>query len=165
MIVLEQADLKDAKELLVLYKDLLEEDLPYLIESPIPTLSKEMDYIRMHGENRGLLLLARSSGKLIGSCSLIRGSAPYNEHICSLGLFISKSHRGIGIGTSLIEKSIKWCNKNSIQKIELEALCNNPAVNLYKRLGFEVEGCKRRAIKKGKRYIDLLIMAKCLPEN
>jgi putative acetyltransferase len=45
-------------------------------------------------------------------------------------------------------------------RLELEVFTNNPrAIHVYEKVGFEIEGCKRRAVLKEDGYHDTYIMS------
>lgn len=57
----------------------------------------------------------------------------YLDHVC-----VDKKHRNKGIGTKLIEEFTKKMKTKNVAYLKLNAFENNtPAVNLYKKLGFE----------------------------
>lgn len=78
-----------------------------------------------------------------------------------LHIMIGKSeHRGRGIGTFAVEEIIKHGFYNlNLRRIELGVLENNiPAIHLYKKIGFVVEGTKRKSNYKNGEYVNMLFM-------
>ena len=61
----------------------------------------------------------------------------------------------------MLRQAIDWARQTGIvQRIELEVYAvNKPAIHLYEKFGFEIEGCKRRYIYHRSAYFDLVIMA------
>ena len=60
-----------------------------------------------------------------------------------------------GIGKNLLKESIVWADSNGIKKVTLNVLeTNDRAIELYKRLGFEIEGMLRqdKILSDGKYY-------------
>jgi GNAT superfamily N-acetyltransferase len=51
--------------------------------------------------------------------------------------FVRRSHRGRGIGTQVLESFADEAKKIGITVVHLEVNHGNPAVELYRRLGFE----------------------------
>lgn len=96
----------------------------------------------------------------------------------SIGYFRLSEHslvnKNIMIGADIAPE---WCGKGygelayrsfipklfvdyDLNKISLEVLSTNiPAQNLYKKLGFVVEGTKRQEILKGNTFVDSIIMS------
>lgn len=61
------------------------------------------------------------------------------EHIL-VYIQVNKSHRGIGIG----KKIINFIKENCAGDISLHVEMDNPAKNLYKKLGFKIEYLEMR---------------------
>jgi RimJ/RimL family protein N-acetyltransferase len=65
--------------------------------------------------------------------------------IVDLGMFVVDGHRGGGIGSALLEVVIDWARHQGAHKISLAAWpTNHPAIGLYARYGFQVEGTRHR---------------------
>jgi ribosomal protein S18 acetylase RimI-like enzyme len=59
---------------------------------------------------------------------------------------VLKEYRQLGIGKILAEQTIKKAKQQNMLRIELEVLASNlPAIGLYEKLGFQVEGIKKNA--------------------
>ena len=78
-----------------------------------------------------------------------------------IGADIHPDFRGNGYGyLSYVEFINNIFEKNDIHKISLEVLATNHiATNLYKKLGFVHEGCKRQEVCRGDEFIDSNIMS------
>lgn len=76
--------------------------------------------------------------EMIGFVGLIlKDDELFNSHILYLyRLYINNEYRNLGIGTKVMEKLIEIA-KQMKRDIELECFGNNPAIHLYKRMGFE----------------------------
>ena len=56
--------------------------------------------------------------------------------------------------------TIEKAKHTGLERIELEVFASNdPAIALYKKLGFAVEGLKRKALKRDGIYDDVIQMA------
>jgi len=63
------------------------------------------------------------------------------KHNCILGIVISDQHQNKGLGKIICEKMIRTAWKKNLKKIWLNVHYDNVrAFNLYKSLGFEIEG-------------------------
>jgi len=51
--------------------------------------------------------------------------------------FIRKSHRGLGIGTQALEFFAQQARQMGVTVVHLEVNQGNPAIDLYRRLGYE----------------------------
>jgi RimJ/RimL family protein N-acetyltransferase len=106
--------------------------------------------------------VAEIEGSVVGHLSLEprgRGQSKKSEHVAGLGMLILKGYRGIGIGTAMMEYAIKWAKDKGFEKISLSAFSTNePAINLYKKFRFEVEGIKKKEFKIDGEYVDEVCM-------
>jgi RimJ/RimL family protein N-acetyltransferase len=102
--------------------------------------------IKMSGENIGYFRLSNYSKE--------------NKNIY-LGADISPKYKGFGYGKSSYIKFIPFLfEEYKLHKITLEVLSTNKiALNLYKKLGFTIEGIKRQEILKNGQWIDSIIMS------
>lgn len=72
----------------------------------------------------------------------------------------NKENRGKGIGTFAISTIVNHAFFDlNLRRIQLEVLeYNQTAQNLYRKIGFVVEGRKRKAVFKNGSYVDEMIM-------
>ena len=55
-------------------------------------------------------------------------------------IYIKPEYRGIHIGSTLIEKSLKWLKDGNVKSIKIEAICGNERVlKLYESFGFRIK--------------------------
>ncbi|MEP3227386.1 MAG: ribosomal protein S18-alanine N-acetyltransferase [Parasphingorhabdus sp.] len=59
-----------------------------------------------------------------------------------LMIAVSPQHQGHGIGIALLERLLDDAVRNGVSAVFLEVRSNNPAQNLYQRLGFEKIGTR-----------------------
>lgn len=68
-----------------------------------------------------------------------------------MGIVVKKEYWGMGIGEKLMNEAINWCREKKLEQLELEvATKNERAISLYKKMGFEIYGTKKHALK----YLD-----------
>lgn len=85
---------------------------------------------------------------VVGWCDIIPDSHPGFEHSGRLGVGVLLAHRRQGIGRRLVSTAIDGARAFGLTRVELEVFFSNePAIQLYRALGFELEGCRRRARK------------------
>lgn len=75
--------------------------------------------------------------------------------------------QGKGIGTALMRAGVEladnWLN---LMRLELEVYADNePAIRLYRRHGFELEGTLRQYAFRDGRYVDSYLMARLRPSG
>ncbi len=87
-----------------------------------------------------LYLFAKSRNDTIGfaECKIAFDGSVFEPrkllHISSF--YTDPSFRKQGVATNLYQSMISWAKEKECKEIELNALINNPAVGLYKKLGF-----------------------------
>ena len=104
--------------------------------------------------------------KLIGAMSVWGGDLARNRHVGTLEIFLDSQYRGGGVGGAMMDALILWGHNNpAIEKLVLSVFCDNePAIKLYKKLGFVVEGCAIGDFReKDGRFRDRLMMARWCP--
>lgn len=114
-----------------------------------------------HGERMKVIVASRGKD-LVGYVSLVFGKQRKfqgNTYIVSAA--VSASERGRGIGTLLFNAAEVYARARGSRRVELEVFSRNTgALELYKRLGYEVEGVKRKAVESNGEFDDLIFMAK-----
>ena len=97
---------------------------------------------------------------VIGWCDINPKDVPEYQHVGILGIGILKDYRNKGYGKKLLLKSINHAKEiNHLEKIELTVFeSNNTALELYKSIGFKIEGKKEKARKIDTVYDNEIIM-------
>ncbi|WP_026575493.1 GNAT family N-acetyltransferase [Bacillus sp. UNC438CL73TsuS30] len=105
---------------------------------------------------KNLFLVAEMDGRLVGYSRCEGNDLKRFVHKVEFGLGVLKVFWGYGIGKNLMKETITWADENDIKKIVLYGVLetNNKAIELYKKLGFEIEGLmkKDRILSDGKYY-------------
>src|SRR5690606_14994042 len=77
-------------------------------------------------------LFAISEGEVVGWCDLRLGGRAALNHVGILGMGLLPEHRGKGVGSILLKKTIDWAREKRFEKIELEVFASNgAAIGLY----------------------------------
>ncbi len=134
----------------------------------IPYPSAEMWRKRMSEPLEGYYsLLACADGEVVGQLGLLTNPAhPRRRHAASIGMSVRDDWQGKGAGTALMQAACdladRWLN---LARLELEVFVDNePAIRLYKKFGFLVEGTLLRFAYRDGRYADVYTMARLRPE-
>jgi len=108
-----------------------------------------------------LLVVAEWHGKYVGAGQLFPGSPQTHfHHVAELGVWVLQPYRRRGIGTQLMAEMLEWARQQAIEKIVLNVFSNNtPAIGLYHKFGFTMEGYRREQFKVADRYYDEILMA------
>ena len=108
-------------------------------------------------------LVAEIDGTIVGSLGLLSDG----RGLAHLGMNLSGTHRGQGIGAQLMSAAIEWARGQPIHKIELEHWpWNHAARALYERCGFVEEGYRRRQYRRRDGSLwDTVLMGLVLDED
>ncbi|MFJ2545419.1 GNAT family N-acetyltransferase [Pseudomonas sp. NPDC087612] len=109
----------------------------------MPYQSPEIWRKRLSLDNeRMLFLVALHKGEVIGSCSLEQYARIRRAHCGGIGMGVAPAWQGKGVGSRLLEAVLEVAdNWMGLQRVELTVYTDNhPALALYKRFGFAVEG-------------------------
>ncbi|MEH6937439.1 GNAT family N-acetyltransferase [Bacillus sp. JJ664] len=126
------------------------------------TVDKQRKQLEMiEKQKNATIFLAEEKGKLIGYLITIGGTTKRKKHTAYIVIGVLDQYKGKGIGTALFEQLDEWAIIHDIVRLELTVVTQNEAgVNLYKKMGFEVEGMKRKSLLVKDQFLDEFYMAK-----
>ena len=160
-----EAKRSDAKKLIVFMRRILEDpnvDHPASLQEYNMTPRRQRKIIdRVTAEENSLFLVVEAEGRIIGTLRCDGGRLKSYLHRANLGMSVDLDWRGRGVGSALMGRAIEWAERNQwIRKIELNVFAGNqPAIHLYQKFGFELEGRCRDAVYRNGEYQDELVMA------
>lgn len=107
-------------------------------------------------------LVACSDDEVVGQLDIHMLTNPRRRHVGQLGMAVRDDMQGRGIGAALMQAAVdvadNWLN---LLRLELEVFVDNdPAVRLYTRFGFAVEGTLVRYAYRNGQYVDVYKMAR-----
>jgi ribosomal protein S18 acetylase RimI-like enzyme len=125
-----------------------------------PPLENTRAFVLDHIQ-RGLpQFVAVSAGEVVGWCDVTPKERPIYAHGGVLGIGLLPQFRGQGIGTNLIRSTLAATRTIGLHRVELTVRENNtPAIELYKKVGFVVEGFQRDAVQIDGLYENIVCMA------
>jgi ribosomal protein S18 acetylase RimI-like enzyme len=100
--------------------------------------------------------------ELVGSAAVAWTSkfASSRHKVTLWGTFVSPRYRRRGIARALVEKAIAHAKANGVRRINLTVFVpNEPAVHLYRSLGFVVCGAEPEAVRIGEAFYDGQLMS------
>jgi len=99
---------------------------------------------------------------VVGVANLSVNKSSRVRHSGGIAIMVNRDYQGMGIGKALMKDLIDiGDNWLMLIRIELGALKDNEkAINLYKSLGFEIEGVKKYSIIRNGKYEDEYFMAR-----
>lgn len=128
----------------------------------LPYVSMDVIRKRLEEPSPGThTLVAEVDGRVVGNLSLLRRRDRLS-HVADLGISVHDDYQDQGIGTALMEAAIemadKWLN---LKRVELDVYTDNaPAIHLYEKFGFEIEGTRRALSFRDGEYVDTYAMAR-----
>src|SRR5918998_4801367 len=100
--------------------------------------------------------------EVVGHLGLETFTRPRRRHVGEIGMAVRDDWQGRGVGTALMEAVLdladNWLN---LTRVELTVYVDNaPAIALYEKFGFEIEGTHRRFALRNGEYVDAHVMAR-----
>lgn len=167
-ITVREATVADAAALLAHLKALAAEpgiNIPLALDEITTTLDQEKALLLdMHESPRAIMLVAEAGGAIVGELSLKAiSSRRAVQHVATLGMSVKQDWRRKGVGRALMTDALAWAPTAGIKRVELYVYCRNePAIALYQKLGFEIEGRRKAFIREGNEYLDDFVMGRVL---
>ena len=95
---------------------------------------------------------------------LIGGSFRRSRATAYLVMGVVAQASGKGVGAALLTRARDWAAGHGLHRLELTVMAHNHrAADLYKRMGFSVEGRRAECLLVDGRFVDELYMAALLP--
>ena len=164
-IFLREAKLSDAKTVRDFYNQTAKSS-PYILQTPSEkkkTVKEERSYIKSHNDSKNSLLIIAFDGNLmVGMLGFSGAKREKMIHMGFMAMMLHPDYRSQGLGAILLKEMIKWARqKTKLVRLELGMMKSNKiAFKLYKKTGFQVEGCKKKAFRQPQgRFEDEYIMA------
>ena len=108
-------------------------------------------------------LLACVENEVIGHLGLHTfPNTPRRQHVGQIGMAMRDDWQGKGAGTAILQAALEladqWLN---LLRMELEVYTDNePAIRLYKKLGFVIEGTHAQFAYRDGQFVDVYSMAR-----
>ena len=109
------------------------------------------------------MLVACAGAKIVGALGLGSYATPRLRHIGRIGpVAVARTAKGLGVGSSLLRAVVDLAD-NWLNLVRLELMVfgsNQPAIALYRKFDFEIEGTSRAFGFQAGRYVDVHTMAR-----
>jgi RimJ/RimL family protein N-acetyltransferase len=90
-------------------------------------------------------IVAVAAGEIIGGIWIIGPVFGSGEIV----MLVAREWRGRGVGSELLSASIEWAREHGLHKLSLSVFPHNEAaIALYRKYEFEVEGHRRRQLRR-----------------
>jgi ribosomal protein S18 acetylase RimI-like enzyme len=139
--------------------DFVARERRYLAFLEAPPLESTRAFILNNIEQGHPQLVALSEGQVIGWCDVLPKSRPVHAHIGVLGVALLPEFRRQGLGGRLMRQTLHAARAFGLHRVELTVREDNKsAISLYKKIGFEIEGLLRDAIRVDGAYGNVVLM-------
>jgi L-phenylalanine/L-methionine N-acetyltransferase len=131
------------------------------LQLPYRSVESVRELLAQTGEGN-YQLVAEVEGEVVGSIGMSVSARPRINHIGSLGMMVRDDWQGKGIGAALMQAAVEladqWLN---LVRLELTVYVDNePAIALYRKFGFEIEGTHRKTAFRDGEFVDTYTMAR-----
>lgn len=108
-----------------------------------------------------LVAIEDSTTRLVGFASLFQQTLS-RRHVGYVGLYVHDDYHSQGIGSQMLKDVIDIAdNWLDLKRLELTVFVNNvPAVHLYEKFGFAIEGTLKKYAFRAGSYLDAYTMAR-----
>ena len=159
----------DASELLGLMTRIDSETEFMLLEAGERQTTVEEHRERIKGvvaRDNQTILVAESEGRLVGYLAAIGAPSRRVRHRAYVAVGVLQAFTGRGVGTRLFEELEAWARRHGVSRLELTVRTDNKrGTRLYEKMGFAVEGVKKRSLRVSHGYVDEYYMARLLPPD
>ncbi len=166
MLTIREITEDDAGPFLEMCRALDEETKFMLLEPGERTLSVEEQRERIQSladRENSTILVAEMDGQLVGYIYADGGRYRRNQHCAHIVIGVRAAYAGQGIGARLFEELIDWAGKHGLTRLELTVMTHNVrGVRLYQKMGFEIEGLRRRSLFVDGEYVDEYAMSRLI---
>lgn len=132
----------------------------YLAFVEAPPLERTRAFVLKNIREGRPQFVALVEGRVVGWCDISSLERPLFAHSGVFGMGIIDGCRGRGIGDALMRAVLEQARKIGLTRVELTVRENNKrAMQLYEKMGFVMEGVKRKGVRIDGRYEDLYCMA------
>jgi RimJ/RimL family protein N-acetyltransferase len=98
-------------------------------------------------DKNSIIFVAEVENKLTGFLTALGSNLKRNQHSAYLVLGVSEEHQGLGIATKLFHHVFEWAKEVGISRLSLTVIKDNiKAIQLYKKMGFILEGEKVQSL-------------------
>ncbi len=154
---------KDAEKILA-YLNKVKDESDFLVveDLDVDVIKYQQTLVYLYESKKQFLMLAWLEDEIIGMVNINGQFEDKRQHIGELGISVLKEFWQQKIGSYLMEEMLAWFHEES-ELVRLELYVNErnlPAIGLYQKFGFEIEGRLRKALQVDEdEYVDAVVMS------
>lgn len=157
---------EDAAALIELYKKLDLETNFMLLEPGERNLDVDHQRKRIEerlAENNSTLFVTARDADLVGFIAATGGGLRRNRYTADVAVGVLQAFSGQGIAARLFEALETWAEERGLRRLELTVMAHNErAIRLCEKLGYELEGTRRDALRIDGVFVDEQYRAKLI---
>lgn len=136
--------------------------LPYATEAQWRKRIEEMPVGPTSAE---LFIVAERGGEVVGNAGVHPPQHVRRRHAAGMGMAVARHAQGQGVGSALMAAIVDWADRwAQLLRLELTVFTDNaPAIALYRKFGFEIEGTHRAYAMRDGSFADVHAMARLHP--
>jgi RimJ/RimL family protein N-acetyltransferase len=135
------------------------EEKQFFATTETPPFDYVHEYVSDDIENSYPFFVAKHKGRIVGWSNIRPRKHDCLKHCGNFGIGVERQFRKTGVGARLAQVTIEQGRQSGIERLEVEVFGQNKqAIDFYQKLGFEIEGTKKKARKYKGAYDDILIM-------
>jgi putative acetyltransferase len=133
------------------------------LQLPFPSAEQWRKRLAEPPEGLFSLVACVDNNEVVGQLDLYTfPNRPRRRHVGQIGMAVRDDWQGKGVGTALMQAAVdladKWLN---LRRLELEVYIDNgPAIRLYEKFGFTIEGTLVDFAFRDGHYVDTYMMAR-----
>ncbi len=133
------------------------------LQLPFPSVEQWRQRLAEPPEGLFSLVACVENNEVVGQLGLHTfPGRPRRRHVGQIGMVVRDDWQGQGVGTALMQAAVdladKWLN---LTRLELEVFVDNePAIRLYEKFGFTIEGTLVQFAFRDGQYVDTYMMAR-----
>lgn len=155
--IIRKAKVSDAAGIIECMQSVMDEKVYMVSDYYLYSEKGEREMIKSPSD---LNLVLEFKGKIIGLLKVQRGYYRKTFHTGVLTIAIEKEFRNMGFGKKMMELALRWARDVGIEKLSLEVFSTNEnAISLYRSMGFQIEGVRKKHFKINGEYVDDILMA------
>jgi RimJ/RimL family protein N-acetyltransferase len=132
----------------------------YLAFLEAPPVAEVRRFVLKNLRGGAAQFVAIDTDRVVGWCDVTPKPRETMRHSGTLGMGVAVTHRGRGVGAALLQATLEAAIARGLSRIELVVrIDNEPAIALYRRFGFAIEGRQRDALRVDGVPYDTLQMA------
>lgn len=166
ILIIRPVDLEDARSIIQLHQA-IDSESDYMLfgkeerKMTVQSVRKQInEWKKSLNSNMFVGIL---NGEFAGYIAIIGGPSPRAKYRASLVIGVRKVFYGKNVGSSLMKKAESWAKEIDISRLELTVVENNErAINLYKKMGYSIEGTRSHSLKINDEFVNEYYMGKLL---